>query len=211
MSAHEVPAIAPWGKWDKAALQAIFGVGIFYAGLTLVIGVIGIVTELVSGRYLLSLPVSQSLPSSADAGSAAIVDGQFDSASVLVSNLSSVPGALLTAGSIVMVASNLLVLGAFLYLVWRLLRREPFIRSLTWTFVAAGAVLLIGSLVGQVLIQVANLMAMSELGSSADDPGIWTTVVQIDAAPLGLGVILMLVAAAFEYAQKLSVETRGLV
>ena len=211
MTTHDVPAIAPWGKWDKAALQAIFGAGAFFAALTLIISVIGIVTELVSGERLLTLPVSQPLPAGADNGPATIVDGQVDSATVLVSNLSAVPSALFTAGSIVMVVSNLLVMGAFLYLVWRLLRREPFIRSLTWTFVAAGAVLLIGSLVGQALIQIANLMAMGELGSTADDPGIWTTVVGLDAAPLGLGFILMLVGSAFEYAQKLSVETRGLV
>jgi len=211
MTTHDVPAIAPWGKWDKAALQAIFGAGAFFAALTLGIGVVGIVSELVTGERLLTLPVSQPLPDGADNGPAVIVDGALDSATVLVSHLSATPSALLTAGSIVIVASNLLVMAAFLYLVWRLLRREPFIRSLTWTFVTAGAVLLVGSLVGQTLIQIANLMAMGELGSTVDDPGIWTTVVGLDAAPLGLGFILMLVASAFEYAQKLAAETRGLV
>ena len=211
MTTYDVPAIAPWGKWDKAALQAIFGVGVFFAVLTLVIGVVGIVSELVTGERLLTLPVNELLPAGADNGPAVIVDGHLDSATVLVSHLSAAPSALISAGSIVIVVSNLLVMGAFLYLVWRLLRREPFIRSLTWTFVAAGAVLLVGSLVGQALIQIANLMVMSELGSTADDPGIWTTVVQLDAAPLGLGFILMLVASAFEYAQKLAAETRGLV
>jgi hypothetical protein len=211
MATHDVPAIAPWGRWDRAALQAIFGGGVLFAGLTLVIGVLGIVTELISGERLLTLPVNEALPAGADRGTAVIVDGSLDSATVLVSQLSTAPSVLFTTGSIVIVVSNLLVMAAFLYLVWRLLRREPFIRSLTWTFVTAGAVLLIGSLVGQVLIQIANLMAMSELGSTADDPGIWATAVQLDANPLGLGFILMLVAAAFEYAQRLSNETRGLV
>ncbi len=211
MSADEVPAIAPWGKWDKAALQGIFGLGAFLAALTLISGVIGIVSELVAGQYLLTLPVSQPLPAGADTGPATIVEGTLDTATVMVSDLSAATAALITAGSVVMVLSNLLVSIALLYLAWRLLRREPFIRSLTWTFVATGGVLLVGSVVGQTLIQIANVQAMSELGSEFDGSGIWVAMLQIDGAPLALGFTLMLVGAAFEYAQKLSAETRGLV
>jgi hypothetical protein len=209
--AHEVTTKAQWDKWDKAALQAIFGGGILFAALTLIIGVVSIVTEVASGQRLLSLPVNETLPATADAGTAVIVDGHYDAASVLVSNISTGASVLITAASILLLVSNLLAAVAFLYLVWRLLRREPFIRSLTWTFVVAGAVLLIGSLIGQVLLQIANLQVMSELGATVGGAGIWATAVQLDAAPLALGFILMLVGAAFEFAQKLAADTKGLV
>jgi hypothetical protein len=211
MSAAEVPAIAPWGKWDKASLQAIFGAGALYGLLVLVVSAVGVISELVTGERLLTLPVSQPLPSAADSGPAVLSDGHFETATALVSNLSAGTSALLTTGSIVGALSNLLVIAAFLYLVWRLLRREPFQRSLTWIFVTAGAVLMFGSIIGQAISGIGTVQAMSELGSTVDADSFWPVAFTFDGAPLGLGLVLLLVGAAFEYAQKLSTETRGLV
>lgn len=211
MTDADAPALAPWNKWDKASLQAIFGVGAVYGVLVFVISAVSVISELVTGQRLLTLPVSQPLPAAADSGPAVLLDGSFETATALVSNLSASSSVLLTLGSIVGAVSNLLVIGAFLYLVWRLLRREPFQRSLTWTFVTAGAVLMLGSIIGQSLTGFGTMQAMSELGSTVDADSFWPIAFTFDGAPLGLGLVLLLVGSAFEYAQKLSAETRGLV
>ncbi len=211
MSDADTPEIAPWGKWDKAALQAIFGFGAVYGIVMLVVSAIGIISEAASGTRQLLLALDGPLPSGADSGPATLIEGHVESASVLVSGLSPATSALLTAGDAVSALANLLVVGAFLYLVWRLLRREPFARLLTWVFIVAGGVLLIGSAVGQALSGIGRVQAAVELGASLDGSGPWLIGTTFDASPFGLALVLMLVASAFEYAQKLSASTRGLV
>lgn len=211
MSTSEAPAIVPWGKWDRLSLQLILMGAIIYAIVILVAGVISVVVDLVSGERLLILPVNEKLPAAADDGTATLEDGRFDTARVYVSGLTPMANGLLTAGGIIAILTQLAVAGVMIYLAWRLLRREPFLRSLTWSFVVAGAVLLVGSIVGQGLSGFGAWLTAIELGSTPDARGFWPLAITFDTAPLGLGLVLMLVASAFEYAQKLTVETRGLV
>jgi hypothetical protein len=211
MSAEEAPAIAPWNRWDRAALQALLGGGIVFAVVMLTANVISFAIEAISGERLLVLPVTEPLPAAADSGTATLIEGHYDSAYAYVSGLSGGTTALLTAGQVIIALSNLLAVGAFLYLVWRLLRREPFKRSLTWSFVAAGASLMFGSIIGQTLIGIGSIQAMGELGGSIDESSFWPVAFTFDGSAVTLGFVLLLVASAFEYAQKLSAETRGLV
>jgi len=211
MSDTQTPAVAPWGKWDRISLKIILVGGIVYATVLLAVGTIGTITDLVTGQQLLSLTVNEKLPAAADTGTATLVDGRYDSARVFVADLTPATSGLLTAGSIIAIVTQLAVAAVFIYLTWRLLRREPFLRSLTWSFVAAGAVLLLGSIIGQTLSGIGSWLTAAELGATTDSDSFWPTVFTFDAAPLGLAFVLMLVGSAFEYAQKLTVETRGLV
>jgi hypothetical protein len=201
--------IAPWGKWDRIALQILFAGGAVVMVLILVTGVIGLVGDLTQGTRFLELPVNHSLPAeaSADSGTATLESAVYESATVAVSGLTPFTAALLTVGRALVVLTNLLVAATFVYLAWRLLRREPFLRSLTWSFIAAGATLLIGSLVGQAIMGIGANLVSVELGEFWGDSAVFV----FDATPIGLAFILMLVGCAFEYAQKLSRETAGLV
>ena len=211
MSIAETPAVAPWGKWDRISLQLILAGGIVYAAVVLVVGTIGVVSELVSGNRTLSLPVSAELPPEANIGTAQLLNGHFESALVTVEGLTPASAALLTAGAIIGFVTQLLVAASFVYLAWRLLRREPFLKSLTWAFIVAGAVLLLGTVIAQMLSGFGGWLVAAELGATAGPDSFWPTAMNIDLTPVGLAFILMLVGCAFEYGQKLSRETAGLV
>lgn len=210
MAAEQTAAIAPWGSADRAALQLLFGGSLVYAAIVLLLGGFSIVSELVTGQRFLTLPVNETLEPSADA-TATLIGGTLDSATVFVSGLSSGAGALLTAGSAIALFAHLFVALTFGYLNWRLLRQEPFLRSLTWSFVAAGGILSIGSIVAQVLTGIGTNLAMAELAFESGYNRIWPLPLSVDLYPLAIGLMLALVGMALEYAQRLSAETRGLV
>ena len=207
----DAPALASWGIWDKLALQLILvGVSI-YALVVLISGTVMIITTLASGDRQVSLAVDGALPDRASTGSATLLDGHYESAWVSVTGLTPMTNGLLTAGLIVNVVAHVLVAASFVYLAFRLLRRRPFMKSLTWLFVTAGAALLIGSLISQALTGFGSWLVAGELGSTPGTDDFWIMAISVDLVPIGFGVALMLVGSAFEYAQKLSRETEGLV
>ena len=210
MSSIDTPASVAWGKWDKLSLQVILGGVVIYAIVVLIAGIVDIVMSRVSGDRLLSLTIDEPLPTGAATGTATLLDGRLDSARVYVTDLTPITTGLLDAGLIVGVITQVLVAASFAYLAFRLLRRRPFMKSLTWSFLAAGAVLLIGSIVAQALTGFGSWLVATELGSNADND-FWQMSFSVDVAPLGFGFALMLVGSAFEYAQKLSRDTEGLV
>ena len=211
MTSTENPASIAWGKWDKLSLQLIL-VGVSaYAVFVLIFSTVLAVQSFVSGDRLLSLPVDESLPPEADTGTATLLDGRYESARVYVTDLTPFTTAMLDIAFIVGVLTQLAVAASFVYLAFRLLRRRPFMKSLTWAFLVAGAALLIGSLVSQALAGFGGWLVAAELGSSPAGTDFWFWSFSIDPAPLGFGFALMLVGSAFEYAQKLSRETEGLV
>ena len=203
----ETQSITGWGKWDRAALWLLFAGGAAVAVIMLVTGILGIVGDLTQGTRYLELPAVKDLPPQANSGSARLESGTFETATVAVSGLTPFTATLLTIGRTLIVLTNLLVAGTFVYLAWRLLRREPFLKSLTWSFIFAGAFLLVGSLLAQTIHGIGANLVGAELG------GYWgeSTIFIFDANPVGLAFVLMLVGCAFEYAQKLTNETRGLV
>jgi len=210
MSSIDTPASVAWGKWDKLSLQLILAGVVIYAVVVLIAGIVDIVMSLASGDRLLSLTINEPLPTGVDTGTATLLDGRLDSARVYVTDLTPITTGLLDAGLIVGVITQVLVAASFAYLAFRLLRRRPFMKSLTWSFLAAGAVLLIGSIVAQALTGFGSWLVATELGSNPDND-FWQMSFSVDVAPLGFGFALMLVGSAFEYAQKLSRDTEGLV
>ena len=210
MSSIDTPASVAWGKWDKLSLQLILAGVVIYAVVVLIAGIVDIVMSLASGDRLLSLTINEPLPTGVDTGTATLLDGRLNSARVYVTDLTPITTGLLDAGLIVGVITQVLVAASFAYLAFRLLRRRPFMKSLTWSFLAAGAVLLIGSIVAQALTGFGSWLVATELGSSPDND-FWQMSFSVDVAPLGFGFAFMLVGSAFEYAQKLSRDTEGLV
>ena len=211
MTSTDTPILAPWGKWDKLSLQLILGGVALYAIGALAWGVVTIVSTIASGSRELTLPVTGSLPAEASDGTATLIDGGYESAWVSVSGLTPLTSGLLVSGMIIGVVAQVLVAASFVYLAFRLLRRRPFLKSLTWAFICAGAALLLGSLISQGLAGFGSWLVAAELGSSSGAGDFWPMALSIDLGPIGFGFALMLVGSAFEYAQKLSRETEGLV
>ena len=200
-----------WSKADRGAIWFILGVAVLYAATVVVVGVTGIIGNATSGVRRLSLLVDQPLPEAAQSnGTAVLVDGAYESAWVAIGRLGAGTNALLTIGEIVAFLAQAAVAIAFAYLAWRLLRRQPFLRSLSNTFLVAGSTLALGGLIAQFLLGFGSWNAILELGSG--EPGdFWPLMMRLDPAQVGLGFALLLVAVAFHYGARLSRDTEGLV
>jgi hypothetical protein len=206
------PVLAPWSRWDRLGIWIMLVGAVVVALLAIVVGIGGLAGELASGTRHVTLLTDRPLPAEASTGTATIVDGDFDTARLELADLTAGTATLLTIGGVLGVLVQASVALSFAYLAWRLLRAKPFMASLTIAFVVAGAALAVGGLVAQFVTGFGQWNVVLELGSdvAADDP-FWPLVMAVDAAPIGLGFALLIVASAFQYGERLSRETDGLV
>ena len=182
-----------------------------YAAAVLVTGIGSLVARLTSGVWNGSLLVEGKLPESADAGTADLLEGDYESASVSVAGLSDPALFLLNSGLVLSIATSATVALSFVYLSWRLLRAKPFKKSLTVVFITAGAALMIGNILSIGFDSFGRVLLVSELLGDEKIGGFWPMAVQADLAPIGFGLALLIVACAFEYGERLTRETDGLV
>jgi hypothetical protein len=199
-----------WTRGDREVLWFLFGLAALIALVIVAFAAISIVGSAVSGEHTLTLVTDQPLPADADAGDATLVDGTFDSALVTVSNLSAPTQGLLLSSLVIGAATQTLVVLAFAYLAWRLLKRQPFLSSLPRIFTAAGAILSIGGIASQALYGFGSWNVAEELGST-DADSFWPLVMTFDPLPIVLGFGLLLIAAAFHYGVRLARDTDGLI
>ena len=197
--------------WDRVGLWIMLLASALITVGTVIPAAIRIVLRLATGRFRLGLDASVPLPPEARGGSATIVGGTFDSASLEVSGLSAGTAGLLIAGDVLAMLTQAVVALAFTYLAWRLLRRRPFLTSLTRLFVIAGSVLVIGSMSSQFLTGFGGWNVIVELTTGALIDGFWPLSMSLDLAPIGLGFGLLLVGSAFEYSVRLGRDLEGLV
>jgi hypothetical protein len=212
MGAPHLLSTAPWSRWDRLGIWILFIGACAVAAGALVSGLTGVVSEVVSGTRTVTLLTDSALPPRASAGSAALLEGHFATADVRLGDLSAGTAGLLTTGSVLGILVQSTVALSFAYLAWRLLRAEPFIASLTVAFIAAGAALAIGGLVAQLTTGFGQWNAVLELGRDrAGDEPFWPLAMALDPAPIGFGFALLIVASAFQYGERLTRETEGLV
>jgi len=205
------PAIAPWGRWDRMAMWWILAGSIVYALIVLVTGITRLVHQLSTRTWSGTLIVDEPLPPSADAGTAALLEGRYESAAVTLGDLSGTSFGLLTAGLVFSIITTATVALAFVYLCWRLLRSKPFKKSLSIAFLTAGTALLIGTVLSIAFDGLGRMIVASELVGDDELEGFWPMAAQGDLGPIGFGLALLIVACAFEYGERLSRETDGLV
>lgn len=175
-----------------------------------VIGARGLVSSLSSGEIPVTLLTDAALPPEASGGTAQIVDGTFETAFVTLSNLTPLTSILLALGAIVGILTTLIVSTAIALLCWKLLKRRPFDRSVSWMAYAVGCVLLVGTILGQGFGGLGRMMAASELNHDGLD-GFWPLTTPLDFAPAFVGIVLLLVATAFETGRRMQRDTEGLV
>lgn len=205
------PSIAPWGRWDRMAMWWILFGSIAYTIVVLVTGIASLVNQVSTRTWTGSLIVDQPLPASADGGTAAVLHGRYESAIVTLGDLSGTAFGLLTTALVISIITTASVALAFVYLSWRLLRSEPFKKSLSVAFITAGGALLIGTLLSIGFEALGRMTVITELSGEDALDGFWPIAAQGDLAPIGFGLALLIVACAFEYGERLSRETDGLV
>jgi hypothetical protein len=205
------PAIAPWGRWDRMAMWWILAGSIVYALIVLSTGVARLVHQLSTRTWSGALIVDEPLPRSADGGTASLLNGRYENATVTLGDLSDTAFGLLTTGLVFSVVTTATVALAFVYLSWRLLRSKPFKKSLSIAFLTAGTALLIGTMLSIGFEGLGRMIVASELVGEDTTEGFWPIAAQGDLGPIGFGLALLIVACAFEYGERLSRETDGLV
>jgi len=210
-SSGTTTVIAPWGRWDRIAMWWILAGSIVYAVIVLVSGITRLVHQLSTRTWSGSLIVDDALPDSADGGTAALLRGRYESATVTLGDLSDGAFALLTTGLVFSIITTATVACAFVYLSWRLLRSKPFKKSLSIAFITAGGALLIGTVLSLGFDALGKMIAVTELLGEDKLEGFWPVAVQGDLGAIGFGLALLIVACAFEYGERLSRETDGLV
>ena len=201
---------------SRAIVWVVFVASVLGGLVTLGLGTASIVTSAAAGRITLALTTLGTLPAEADAGTARLVTGQYESAQVTVENLT--PGTLATSlsGQAIGVLTQVAVAAALAVLCWSLLRPTPFRRSLSGVVVSAGAVVLIGGVLQLGLSTLSSWMVADQLngsdtGPGTVDPGFWPMMASVDATFLGVGLALLLAGLAFEYGERLQRDTAGLV
>ena len=173
---------------------------------------IQLISNLISDRIPLSLFAEAPLPVPSDAsgGTAQLVHGSFESAFVTVSDLSPMAVFLIALGSATGILTNLIVSMAVAHLCWKLLRRRPFDRSVSWMVMAVGTILMLGTVIGGGLGGLGHMMAAVELNSDIQS-GFWALGFSLDITPLVVGLVLFLVTMAFEAGTRMQRDTEGLV
>ena len=181
-------------------------------GITLVGGVTEIVSALVDNRTALTLIAGQPLPAAAEASSSGsrIIEGSFETAQVIVTELPFGISVLAAAAALADVLTRVAIATLIALLSWRLLRGAVFARSLSIVAAIAGSALLIGGIFTQGFGSLAAAMAAADLNGSGGR-GFWPIAGRLDFTTIVTGLILMLVGLAFDYGERLQRDTDGLV
>lgn len=183
---------------------------VLFGALSVVIGAVALVGQLISDRFTVTLLVDAALPAEASAGTAALVGGAFSTADVTVSGLSTLPRFLLTLEGATALATGLLVAVTVGYFCWSVLRRRPFSRPVFWLVALVGYALVLGTVLGQGFGGLGRMMAADELGS-ATGAGFWPLAALIDPSPAVAGLVILVAAGAIRVGQRLQQDTAGLI
>jgi hypothetical protein len=194
----------------RGVIWAVLAISLLVGAVTLATGAVTTVDSIASNSIRLSLVAEQTLPAAADRGESHIVEGAYETAGVLVTDLPVGIAALASAASIVQILTQVAVAACGALLAWRLLRKQLFRRSLSITVTLAGAALLTGGIFSQGFGSLAAAMAAGDL-NGGQHPGFWPIAGRIDGTTLFFGLVLLLVGLAFEYGERLQRDTEGLV
>ena len=193
----------------RSVVWVIFAIAVLAGLALLVTGVTSIVSTLASGDLTTQLVADQPLTDAASAGTATLVDGAFDTATVTVAALTPASIAVSVLARLFGLLTQVAVAAAFALLCWSLLRAAPFRRSLSLTVTLSGAVVLIAGLLSAGLGVFSSWLVAEQLNAGID--GFWPIAATTDPGLFLFGFGLMFVGLAFDHGVKLQRETAGLI
>lgn len=163
-----------------------------------------------TGPVTLELPVGSTKQAASGLGLGAA--GHYTALSATIPSLPSEPAALLAWSAALNQLGVLAILALVFVLAHRLRSAVLFTANSVWIIGACGVVLALAGTVGQVLngwalTRVADLVA----GSGRDAGESVILEAEFATGPLMLGIVLVLVAAVFQYGSRLQKDTEGLV
>ena len=197
-------------RLNAASLWLILVVTGLGAVITVVFGIIAIVTDLATRSATLNLVVDKALPAAAQGGSRRLAHGTYDIAAVHVSHLSSEA---LTLNAISEITDTLVQVSLWAlvaYLSWRLLHGRALRRSLSIIVGIAGLILILGGAVHAATDSITPALAAQQLNEAAHNH-FWPLAGRFDGSLIGTGFVVLVIAYVFEYGARLQKDTEGLV
>jgi hypothetical protein len=165
---------------------------------------------LFTGPVTLVLPVATSHQTAT--GLSLGATGHFTSMEATMPVLPSGPAANLAWAGVLNQVGILAILALVFLLAYRLQGRILFTARSAHIVGAAGIVLAVAGMAGQVLDGVGRSLLAEMIGANARAPGESPAFsAQFNITPLMLGTVLLLVAGIFEYGRRLQKDTEGLV
>lgn len=138
-----------------------------------------------------------------------IVTGRFSYETVVVSGLPGSVVAYVLVASLATILTEVALCLTIALLAWRMLHHRPFRRSLSRSIGLAGAVLAVGGLVAQGATVLAGRATATLLNQNSHT--LWPVAGHFDPTWIVFGVVLLLIALAFEYGERLQNDADGLV
>jgi hypothetical protein len=197
-------------RLNAASLWLILTVTTAGAVITLVFGIIAIVTDLVTRSATLNMVLDKALPAAALGGSTHLAHGTSDTASVHISHLSAEALSLNATAEIAQTIVQASLWALVAYLSWRLLHRRALRRSLSIIVGIAGIVLILGGAVQAATSSIAPALEAQQLNAAAHNH-FWPLAGRFDWSLVGTGFVVLMIAYVFEYGAKLQKDTEGLV
>ncbi|RUR03525.1 hypothetical protein [Labedella endophytica] len=189
--------------WLFAVLAALVGVAALVTAVTAIGGLFG-------DAVPVTLSTVMPVPADAATGTATIVSGSFDRADVVVSGID-MGARFALAGSIAVSALTTAIVAASIAALCRaVLRGRPFVRSMTWLLATASITLIAGTLIAAGLDTAAMFSIVAALNPDPMD-AVFPFMSEYDFGPLLIGLVLSVVATAFQLGQKMQRDTEGLV
>ena len=212
MTTNELRAPGTAAALSRGIVWVIFGIATLVFVGTLALSAWGVANSIGSGTIGLTLSTIQPLPTEADQGPAALLSGEFDTATVVVGGLDAGTFAIALISKVALALTQLAIAASVALLCWSLVKARPFRRSLSVTVTLSGAIVLVGGLLAAGLGVLASWMVADQLNSPDATPeGFWPILAGVDPTFIAIGVALMLAGLAFEYGNKLQRDTEGLV
>ncbi|TSE15036.1 hypothetical protein B1A87_003000 [Arthrobacter sp. KBS0703] len=163
-----------------------------------------------TGPVTLELPVSSTNQTASGLGLGSA--GHYTTLTATVPSLPPEPAALLAWSAALDQVGVLAILMLVFLLAYRLRSAVLFTPKSVWIIGACGAVLALAGTVGQILNGWALTRVADMVARSGRSPGESVILeAEFTTGPLMLGIVLVLVAAVFQYGRRLQKDTEGLV
>lgn len=165
--------------------------------------------EIFGSPVSIDLPVRDS-PMTGLADAAEVASAQFTESTVAFDSLDAGTRWMLLGERALPAVATAFVCMSLWWLGFSLMRRRVFRRSMVPVLASAAIALIVAGMLAPVLGGIARAQVVGQLPASASHM-FWSFRAQIDGAPIGWGIALTLIVAAFEVGQRLQRETEGLV
>lgn len=196
----------------RVALWAAFVAALAASIAALAFGIPGLVQTLGTGlSHVVLLPSKggQLFNYNDGVGNVHIVQGKFSYESVVVTGLPASVSAYVILAAVATMLTEIALCLCVALLAWRMLHHRPFRQSLTRTVGVSGLILAVGGFISQGASALAGRGTAQLLNQN--DSSFWPVAGRFDPTWIVFGIVLLLVALAFEYGERLQNDADGLV